>query len=63
MIRPAANQNRGLESMTSIDQNLGAETLEAARDAWVKPEIASYAPVAATQANTLNPGDTLESNS
>jgi len=49
--------------MTSIDQNLGAETLEAARDAWVKPEIASYAPVAATQANTLNPGDTLESNS
>ena len=34
-----------------------------ARDAWVKPEIASFEPVAATQAATFNPGDGLSSNS
>lgn len=33
------------------------------RDAWVKPEIASFEPVGATQSNTINPGDGLSSNS
>lgn len=49
--------------MTSIETNPGTETLEAARDAWVKPAIASFEPVAATEANTVNPGDTVSSNS
>lgn len=49
--------------MTSITTNLGTETVETARDAWVKPAIASFEPVAATEANDINPGDLLSSNS
>ena len=49
--------------MTSIDTNLGTETVVSAREAWVNPEIASFEPVAATEANTLNPGDGISSNS
>ena len=47
--------------MTSVHQNLETET--ATRAEWVKPEIASFEPVAATQAATINPGDALSSNS
>lgn len=47
--------------MTSVHQNLETET--EARPQWVKPEIASFEPVAATQAATNFPGDALSSNS
>ena len=46
--------------MTSVHQNLETET---ARAEWVKPEIASFEPVAATEAAAINPGDSLSSNS
>lgn len=49
--------------MTSIETNLGTETAVSTREAWVKPEIASFEPVAATEAATSNPGDALLSNS
>ena len=49
--------------MTSIDTNLGTDTVVSARETWVKPEIASFEPVAATAAADINPGDALESNS
>ena len=49
----------------SINQNeTGAEMIVAdVRDAWVKPEIVTLSPVAATQSATFNPGDGLSSNS
>jgi hypothetical protein len=46
--------------MTSVHQNHETETVRAE---WVKPEIASFEPVAATEAATNFPGDALSSNS
>ena len=47
------------------DKILGTESTQEAlsREIWVKPEIASFEPVSATQNNTVNPGDNLSSNS
>ncbi|MES2442352.1 MAG: hypothetical protein V4574_05945 [Pseudomonadota bacterium] len=47
--------------MNSEPKTMNAET--AVRDAWVKPEIASFEPVSATESATINPGDALSSNS
>ncbi|MGH6615017.1 hypothetical protein [Sphingomonas sp.] len=33
------------------------------RDTWVKPEIVFFDVVPTTEANTINPGDALSSNS
>lgn len=48
----------------SVDHNEN-EIVETGKagDAWVKPEITSFEPVAATEAATINPGDGLSSNS
>ena len=47
----------------TIEQNLEIATQNAGREAWIKPEIASFEPITATEANTVNPGDGLSSNS
>ncbi|MCW3848247.1 hypothetical protein OF829_13455 [Sphingomonas sp. LB-2] len=49
--------------MTSVEKTLETETVVETRNIWVKPEIASFEPVSATQAATINPGDALSSNS
>jgi hypothetical protein len=46
----------------SIQQN-EIDAVENTREAWVKPEISTFEPVAATASATFNPGDGLSSNS
>lgn len=38
------------------------ETSQIKRD-WVKPEVVTFDAILATQGNTINPGDALNSNS
>lgn len=48
------------DSKTRAD---AAAAHDAAREAWVKPEIVSFEPIEATKSNTVNPGDNFSSNS
>ena len=48
----------------TVEQNLETAAQETGREAWIKPEIASFEPISATQSITSsNPGDILSSNS
>ncbi|MEZ0243077.1 MAG: hypothetical protein ACAH11_06845 [Sphingomonas sp.] len=50
--------------MTVQNDKLTTEnTVELARDTWEAPKIASFEPVAATQAFTTQPGDGVSNNS
>ena len=49
--------------MNSETKTLNTETIVETRDVWVKPEIASFEAVTATQAATMNAGDGNNNNS